>query len=77
MNDNATIVGKTMTGYTYAQWHKSNRRRPTEPSTFERIDKRLVTYGGITRVRNVWRMASNPDNAHEYIRVGGYFQRID
>lgn len=68
---------KTMQGYTYAQWHTSNKRRPKIVPTFERIDKRLVTWGGTTRVRNVWRMVSSPDNSHEYILVGRYFHHID
>ena len=69
-------ITKTERGYTYAQWHTSSKKRPMEPSTFERTDKRPVSYGGVTRVRNVWRMA-NHENTHEYIRVGGYFQCID
>lgn len=68
---------KTMTGYTYAQWHRGSKRRPNGPSTFVRVDKRLVRYGGVARVRNVWRMASNPDNQHEYIYDGAYFVHID
>jgi len=72
----SNLTKKTMRGYTYAQWHTSNKHRPKIVPTFERIDKRLVTWGGTTRVRNVWRMVSSPDNTNEYIYSAGYFHLI-
>ena len=67
---------KTMRGYTYAQWHTSNKKRPKTVPTFKRIDKRLVSWGGVTVTRNVWRMVGS-ENDHEYILVGKYFHHID
>ena len=60
------------TGYTYAAYHRGAKRG--EPQSFVRTDKRVVSYGGVRRVRNVYK---HPVTGEEYIFSDGYFIRVE